>query len=322
MLSCFACEIKMTNSKIDAVCEELRLRLKDAADRNIAQGILFSGGVDTSILALLSPEIVALNVRLDEYGEDTRYAEIVAQRLGLQLHIKQINVEEAFEIMPRVIMVLRSFDPALPNDLALYFALKLAREKGLDSIITGDGSDELFAGYSYMSDLDLKKYLPSLARRMQFSSRRLGSHLGVTVKQPFLDNDFINYALSIEPALKIRQHEGTRYGKWILRKAFESFLPEEIVWQDKRPIETGSGFSHIREIISSRISEQDLAKAESTYSVKFLSKDHLYYYQIYREVVGEIPPPQPGEVKCPGCGTGRRPGSYHCRTCGWSVRRQ
>lgn len=306
--------------EMDALCEELRLRLKDAVERNMAQGILFSGGVDTSILALFSPKIVALNVRLNKYGEDAKYADMVARRLGLQLYVRRISVKEALEIMPQVIKILRSFDPALANDLALYFALKLAQEKGLDSVITGDDSDELFAGYSYMFDLDLKKYLPDLARRMKFSSGQLGSHLGVAVKQPFLDNDFVSFALSLEPTLKIRQHEGTRYGKWILRKAFEPFLPREIVWQEKRPIELGSGFSHLREIISSRISDQDFAKAESIYSVKFLSKDHLYYYRIYREVVGEIPSPRLGEVKCPGCGTGRRSGSFHCQICGWSVR--
>jgi len=229
-------------------------------------------------------------------------------------------VEEALEAIPEVIEIRRSFDPALPNDLALYFALRLAKERGFGSVITGDGSDELFAGYSYMFDLDLERYLPKLAERMSFSAGELGLHLGVEVKEPFLDDEFVSFALSIEPDLKIREEGGKRHGKWILRKAFEAFLPQEIVWQGKRPIETGSGFAELRRIIASRISEEEFAEARSSYPIKFLTKDHLFYYQIYRQVVGEIPPPKLGEERCPGCGAGIRASSFHCRICGWCRR--
>ena len=225
-------------------------------------------------------------------------------------------MEEALEAIPEVIRIRRSFDPALPNDLALYFALKLAKEKGFDNVITGDGSDELFAGYSYMFDLNLEDYLPKLTERMNFSAGELGHHLGIKVKQPFLDDEFVSFALSIKPDLKVRKEGGKRHGKWILRKAFETFLPQEVVWQDKRPIEMGSGFTELRGIIASKIPEEEFTKEK--YPIKFLSKDHPFYYRIYREVVGEIPPPRPGEGKCPGCGAGIKASSFHCRVCGWS----
>jgi asparagine synthase (glutamine-hydrolysing) len=298
--------------------KELRSRLEEAVERNTAQGILLSGGLDTSILALLSPGAIGLNMRLNGYGEDLKYAEMLAEKLGLELYPKRTSVKEALATIPEVIKLLGSFDPALPNDLAVYLGLRLAREKGIKSVITGDGADELFAGYSYMFDLDLKEYLPRLAEKMRFSSSRLGAHLGVKVKQPFLDRDFIDFALSISPELKVREHRGARCGKWVLREAFAPLLPEEIIWQAKRPIEVGSGFSRLHKIISAKISNEELEEAESTFSVKFLSKDHLFYYQTYRQVVGEIPPPRPGEVGCPGCGTGIAPQSSHCRVCGWS----
>jgi len=306
----------------EKICKELRSRLAGAVKRNAAEGILFSGGLDTSLLALLSPGIPALSVRLAGYGEDAKYAEMLAQWLGLELHLKQVSQEEALAAIPEVIKTMGSFDPALPNDLALFFALKLAREKGLGSVITGDGADELFAGYSYMFDLDLEDYLPKLSQRMVFSSSELGSYLGVEVKQPFLDDEFVSFALTIKPSLKVKEQNGKRYGKWLLRQAFTTFLPPEIIWQEKRPIETGSGFTRLREIISSRVSDQEFAEAESSYPVRFLSKDHLVYYQIYREVVGAIPPPQPGEAICPGCGTGIEASSFHCRICGWSRKPQ
>ena len=298
--------------------KELRSRLEEAVERNTAQGILLSGGLDTSILALLSPGAIGLNIRLNGYGEDLKYAEMLAGKLGLELYPKSISVEEALATIPEVIKILESFDPALPNDLAVYLGLRLAREKGIEGVITGDGADELFAGYSYMFDLDLKEYLPRLAEKMRFSSNRLGAHLGVEVKQPFLDRDFIDFALSISPELKVREHRGARCGKWVLREAFATLLPEEIIWQTKRPIEIGSGFSQLHKIIGAMISDEELAEAEATLSVKFLSKDHLFYYRTYRQVVGEIPPPRPGEAGCPGCGTGIAPQSSHCWVCGWS----
>ncbi len=303
---------------MEAISEEIRSRLKEAVTTSGAEGILFSGGLDTSILALLTPGIPALNIKLAGYGEDSHYAELLAKRLSLKLHVERVNVEDALETIPRVIKMLNSFDPALPNDLAIFFALKKASEEGLTSVITGDGADELFAGYSYMFDLDLSKYLPELCSRMRFSAGILGSHLGIKVIQPFLDESLVNFALSISPSLKIRDENGQKYGKWILRHAFAGYLPPEIIWQSKRPIETGSGFTELHGIIGAGISDADFARAKSSYGVDFLSKDHLFYYRIYREVVGEIPLPKAGEIACPGCGAGILTSSYHCRTCGWS----
>lgn len=301
---------------MEVILEELRLRLKEALRRNAAQALLFSGGLDSSVLAYLSsPGIHALSVRLEEYGEDFRYARMLSQKLGFQLHLRKVSVEEALETIPEVIRIRRSFDPALPNDLALYFTLKLAKEKGFETVITGDGADELFAGYSYMFDLNLERYLPKLAERMNFSAGEMGLHLGIKVKHPFLDDEFVSFALSIKPDLKVREEGGKRHVKWILRKAFEPFLPQEIVWQDKRPIEMGSGFAKLRGIIASKISEEEFTNMK--YPIKFLSKDHPFYYRIYRQVVGEIPPPKPGEEKCPGCGAGIKASSFHCRICGW-----
>jgi len=305
---------------LEALCAELRSKLRGAVERNKAQALLFSGGLDTSILAFLSPDICALNVRLEEFGEDFRYARALSRKLGLQLYLRKVGVEEALEAIPEVIKIRRSFDPALPNDLALYFALQLAREQGFGSVMTGDGADELFAGYDYMFDLDLERYLPKLAERMYFSASELGSYLGVEVRQPFLDDELVSFALSIRPDLKVREEGGRKYGKWILRKAFEGFLPREIVWQPKRPIELGSGFAELRRIIVSNISEEEFVRAQRTYPIQFVSKDHLFYYRIYRRVVGRIPPPGPGEERCPGCGAGMSVSSSHCRICGWCQR--
>lgn len=306
----------MTNQRYSKIFAELKEKLKATVEKHQAEGILFSGGLDSSILASLSPRSSLFTVSLSSYGEDSEYAHLTAAYLGMGHHSVRVEIQEAFEAIPQVIGILRTFDPAIPNDLATYFALQLAREKGVSSVMTGDGADELFCGYSYMFDLDLESYLPRLAKRMRFNSAPLGKTLGISIKQPFLDEEFVEFALEIEPILKVVRKERKTWGKWILRKAFEGELPHQILWQEKRPIELGSGFSNLRKIIEAKISDEEFQKKQREYSIKFLNREHLYYYEIYRKVVGEMPSPQGEELECPFCGVGMDKQALHCRICG------
>jgi len=297
---------------VKGLLETLRSCLRDAVWRNPADVLLFSGGLDTSILAALSPATPLLHVCLEEGGEDLPYAEAAARALGRSLMVRQVSADEALAAIPEVIRIRRSFDPALPNDLALYFAFAEARSLGFESAMTGDGADELFAGYSYMFDQDLTTYIPWLAGRMRFSSTEFGQWFGMDVRQPYLDPAVVDLALSIPPELKVREENGARFGKWVLRRAFEGDLTPQLCWQSKRPIEVGSGFSRLRERVIGMLTDEDWAV-----SVRLISCDQPYYYRVYRQVVGEIPPPGPGEVPCPHCGAGLPPDAHHCRTCGW-----
>jgi len=297
---------------------KLKQELKDAVRRNQAEGILFSGGLDSSILAYLSHNIKTFTVFLKSYGEDRRYVQMLAQFLGLEHYQREISMDEAIEGIPEVVRILRTFDPAIPNDLAIYFAMKLANKKRIRSLMTGDGGDELFAGYSFMFKLNLNEYIPRIVRTMHFSSQDIGDAIGLAIKQPYMDKKFVKFALSIEPDLKVVKKGWRTFGKWILRKAYESCLPKEIIWQGKRPIEKGSGFSRLREIIESRISDEEFKKKSKVYPIKFMNKEHLYYYKIYREVVGEIPHIKKGEKGCPGCGAGILKVALHCQVCGWT----
>ena len=302
---------------MEVLIDEIRKRLTRAVDESGAEGLLLSGGLDSSILAALAPGVSAFTVTLAPYGEDGEYAKILTQILHIKSYHRMIGIEEAVDSIPAVIGILKSFDPAIPNDIATFFGLKLAKDQGVKSLMTGDGADELFAGYSFMFDLpDLESYIRRLKDKICFSSNILGRRLGVEIKQPYLSHEIIELALEIPKDLKIKVEGEKRWGKWVLRKAFEDVLPPKIIWQDKRPLEYGSGTRRLRRIISEKISDEEFEEKRRLYPVRFMSKEHLFYYQVYRKVVGVIPAPEDNQRSCRGCGAGIEKKANHCRICG------
>jgi len=298
------------------IYEQLRSKLKEAVERSRADGILLSGGLDTSILAFVARPSIGFTVALKgSPSSDVVYSEKVSKLLGVQHEKMEFTTEEALATLPEVIGILRTFDLALPNDLSIYFALKLAKGSGISSVMTGDGADELFAGYSYMAELppeDLGRYIRRLSQNWHFSAVYLGGALDVEIKQPFLDEDFIRFALEIKSELKVK--DGV--GKYILRKSFEDLIPPEIVWRRKEPIEYGSGSTKLHEIINRMVTDEEFQSARKAVDIKFIDKEHFFYWRIYNEVLGEIPKAGDDETSCPCCGAAM--GTYHCPTCGFS----
>jgi len=297
-------------------CEQLRSKLKKAVERSRADGMLLSGGLDTGILAFVARPGTGFTVALkDSRASDLGYSEKISKLLGIRHKKMEFTTEEALDTLPEVIGILKTFDLAMPNDLSIYFALKLARENRISSVMTGDGADELFAGYSYMVELPpeaLERYIRRLSQNWHFSAGYLGRALDVEIRQPFLDEDFVRFALAISPELKVK--DGV--GKYILRKSFEDLIPPEIVWRRKEPIEYGSGSTKLHEIINSMVTDEEFQSARKKVDIKFINKEHFFYWRIYNQVVGKIPKARDDEISCPCCEAGM--GKYHCPTCGFS----
>jgi asparagine synthase (glutamine-hydrolysing) len=302
--------------------------LADSVERNLAQGLLLSGGLDTSLLAYLAVKwikpdcfTVALN---GAPAPDIEYAKLVADSLGLGHHIHGFGEVELDEAVRNTIEVMRCFDPMeIRNSVALYVGLKMARDQGLNSIMTGDGCDELFAGYSFFFGLDkvqLDSALKNLRANMRFSSVYLAEHLGMEVKLPYLDPQFESFAAALDSDLKVRSERGQVWGKWILRKAFENIVPQEIVWRVKAPIEVGSGTATLPSRFDSTIPDLEFDEKRARYlnqdKVTIRDKEHLFYYEVYRSIVG-VPHPTLACAKiCPDCNSDVPNEASFCRTCG------
>lgn len=302
---------------MESIFQELKERFAAAVERHRAEGILFSGGLDSALVAAYSRDSKAISVGLESYGDDRYYAEKVAKFLKLDHFHNVVKIDEAIAVIPVVIKILKSFDPAIPNDVTAYLGLTCAKDMGIGSMMTGDGSDEIFAGYDFMlRKTNLDKYMTRLCSIMQFSSNKMGEVLQIDIKQPFLDRDFLDFSRGIDLNLKIRKEDGKTWGKWILRKAFEDVLPKEILWQTKRPLECGSGMTMLRKVVESKVADEEFEKGKKRFPIRFWNKEHYYYYLIYRDVVGEIPAPKEGEKTCEYCGAGMDSSGFHCRVCG------
>jgi asparagine synthase (glutamine-hydrolysing) len=302
--------------------------LADSVERNLAQGLLLSGGLDTSLLAYLAVKwikpdcfTVALN---GAPAPDIEYAKLVADSLGLEHDIHGFGEAELDEAVRNTIEVVRCFDPMeIRNSVAIYVGLKRARDKGMRSVMTGDGCDELLAGYSFFFGLDkgqLDSALKNLRANMRFSSIYLAEALGMEVKLPYLDPQFESFAAALDSDLKVRSERGQVWGKWILRKAFENIVPQEIVWRVKAPIEVGSGTATLPSRFDSTIPDLEFDEKRARYlnqdKVTIRDKEHLFYYEVYRSIVG-VPHPTLASAKiCPDCNSDVPNEASFCRTCG------
>jgi len=308
------------------VCAKIRELLDCAVQSNIADCVLLSGGLDTSVVTALASKrrkFTGLTVSLNN-APDTRFASLVADKFQLRHLIVETDEANAESAACEVVKVMRSFDPMeIRNDATILIALSAAKDAGFNAVTTGDAGDELFAGYSFFFDKspkDLQDSLSRMWRIMQFSSTLIARSLGMEARLPFLDEKFKQLAMSIPAYLKVHEEKGRVCGKWILRKAFEEELPPEIVWRMKMPIEQGSGTASLPAYFERKISDGEYtAKKEEYWSldgVRLMSKEHLAYYEVYRKAFG---PPRNigiGTKACDGCGALLRDEVNYCRTCG------
>jgi len=316
------------NSAVNEIRFRFRLLLEEAVKRNLTDGILLSGGLDTSVLAVTASKfcsLKALTVALQKApAPDIEYATLVADHLKLKHFIYYFAKGELYDAIKRVVKVVRSFDPMeIRNGVTIYVGLRAAKEKGLSSVMTGDGCDELFAGYNFLFNLDKKQLdleLQKLWDAMHFASIPLARALGLEVKFPYLDSGFKSFAMKLDSEYKIRSEKGKIWGKWIIRKAFEGTLPEKVIWRVKMPIEHGSGTTTLSTLFDQKISDEEFEEKKRKFlekdKVLIRDKEQLFYYEVYRLAIGVPHRTNPEGKVCPQCDSNVSEKSTYCRTCG------
>ncbi len=299
--------------------------------KNLTDGMLFSGGLDTSVIAFEASKhtkLEAFTVAFENSPAlDVEYARLMADLLKMKHTVHVFGEEEMQSAIRDVIKVLKVFDPmGVRNSVAAYVGLKAAKENGIKGVMTGDGLDELLGGYSWLFSLDeqeLKEYLSNMWQVMQFTSIPMAESLGMVSKPPFLDPEFKAFAYGVDTKHMIRSERGKMWGKWIMRKAYEGLLPDKIVWRVKTPLEFGSGTTVFPQVFSKKISDSYFHEKAKRYreadQVTIRDKEHLFYYEIFRSQFGV-----PSEVfkdakgkQCPYCKSkGGNLKSKFCKVCG------
>lgn len=307
--------------------EQLREVLEKSTTECKADTIALSGGLDSSILAyyLKDKEAKAIAVTTRDFiATDLTYCQLVAKKFNLSLKIVMPTIEELLISIDETIKILKNFnDIEIRNSIIMYLALKTAKEQGVSKIISGDGADELFAGYDFFlkkNKSDLQKDLLRILNIMHFPSKKMGDVLGVKVETPFLNEKVINLTKKIPTNFKVNEFEGKKYGKWILRKAYEEKLPKSIVWREKAPMQDGAGtvaLTHLFDtVISDDIFEKKAKQIEGSDNVKLRTKESLHYYEIYRKYCEPPEKLHNSKNKCPKCKYEVKQDSKFCRMCG------
>ena len=304
--------------------QELRARVESAVDRNRAEAILLSGGLDTSIVAAVASKqpLRAYTIALEGApSPDLEYAYMMAKALDLNHKVHKFSVEEFIGNLPEVVKTLKVFDPMeIRNSAAVYIGMKEAKKDGTSTVLTGDACDELFAGYSFLFNLnpsELKASLKRLWTSMTFSAIPMAESLGMVAKIPFLDPEVREVASRLDPTVLVGEQAGQKLGKWIVRKAFEDVLPAQITWRTKTPIEYGCGTTTLPQVFDKRIPDEEFYEEQKhlkeTDGVTIRDKEHLAYYEIFRRVFGHRPKTE-GRT-CPECQYSVRQDATFCRTC-------
>jgi asparagine synthase (glutamine-hydrolysing) len=296
--------------------------------RHAGDSLLLSGGLDTSIIANVMAARAkpkCFTVFFPLWGApDIPYARSIARKLRLDWELVELGPERLPERLAQVIRVLKTFDPMeVRNSVAVYHGMATARDQGFSMVMTGDGVDELFAGYSFSFNLpppELTKKLRDLWKVMHFSSKPMAESLGISASLPYLDRSVVDFAESLGPAQLVGSRSGKKYGKLILRVAFEQTIGKRSAWRVKTPIEFGSGTTYLPRYYEAKVKDVAFAQgkkdAASRDGVEIRDKEHLEYYKIYRTMFA--PPSALARTghRCPRCGADVRPGSKFCVMCG------
>ena len=306
--------------------KNVRMLLEEITSQCDANWIAFSGGLDSSILGQIKKEqgLNAITIITKDFlGTDLEYSQIMGKHIGVNLELRYVNINEILNAVKGTIKILKNFnDIEIRNSIVSYLYLNTLKEKNVKKIITGDGADEIFAGYNFLikkNHAELRTELRRMKEIMHFTSQKIASELGISVQMPYINENVMELAETLPVEHLVNQKNGVKFGKWVLRKAFENDLPSSVIWREKTPMQDGSGTTGLTKMFDSVITDdvyqEKTKKIKSKDGVTIRTKESLHYYELYRENF-KVPEYDSDKNICPDCNAEIVTNSKFCRMCG------
>ena len=310
---------------MEEITKKLYQILEESCNLCESELIALSGGLDSSIIShfLRGKKVEGIAIISEDFvSTDLTYCQRISKETGIPLTIYNSTTSEILEAVENTIKILKNFnDIEIRNNVVMYLAIKWAKDNNKKSVITGDGADELFAGYNFLvnkPEKELESEIKRVCSIMHFPTQEIGKHFGIKIESPFLNQKIVEIANQIPVNLKVKEENGTRYGKWILRKTIEKYIPEQIVWRKKSPMQEGAGTVGLTNLFESIINEEKYVEKKLTIEkndqVVIRSRESMYYYEIFKKLYG-TPVEEDLVSKCPYCKHGIN-NSKFCRMCG------
>ena len=294
---------------VEEMAEEIRSiveeSLKGKVNFSLPTGSLLSGGLDSSVVTALACRAFRDRFGPDEPfstfavgvggSEDILMARKVAAHCGTEHHELIVDLDQILELLPEVIYYLESFDPSLVRSAVSNFLVsRLARKDGLEVVLSGEGGDEIFCGYSYLKAFPQEELfrrqmecIGYLHNNASLRLDRMNLCHGLRVVAPLISGKLLDYAMRIPPEYKLRIEGEEKIEKWIFRKAFEDLLPKEVVWRTKQEFSQGSGSARLLPRHFERvITDEAFEEARRRYPM-IRTKEELAYFRMFIQHFGE-----------------------------------
>jgi len=295
--------------------QALRKALEDAVHRqlmsDVPYGVLLSGGLDSSVVSAVAKRFAAK--RVEDHDEkdawwpqlhsfavglegspDLAAAKKVAEHIGTVHHEIHFTIQEGLDAIRDVIYHLETYDvTTIRASTPMYLMARVIKSMGVKMVLSGEGADEIFGGYLYFhkapnAQAFHEETIRKLGKLHLYDCLRANKSLaawGVEGRVPFLDKEFMDVAMRINPEDKMCTNG--RMEKWVVRKAFEDYLPESVAWRQKEQFSDGVGYSWIdtlKDLTNQLVSDEQLQNAKFRFAINPpMSKEEYYYRTIFHE---------------------------------------
>lgn len=303
--------VKDNGSSIDILRSSLEAAVHRQLMSDVPYGVLLSGGLDSSIISAVAKKFSAKRVESGDTQDawwpqlhsfavglvgspDLAAAKKVAEHIGTVHHEVNFTVQEGLDAIRDVIYHLETYDvTTVRASTPMYLLARVIKSMGIKMVLSGEGSDELFGGYLYFHKApDAKSFHEETVRKLSklhlYDCLRANKALaawGVEGRVPFLDKEFMDVAMRLNPKEKMAR-DG-KMEKWILRKAFEDYLPKSIAWRQKEQFSDGVGYNWIdslKAMVATKVTDEQLKNASQRFPINPpMNKEEYFYRSIFEE---------------------------------------